>query len=197
MEDPHVIVKISLALIEEWWTSKPDPRQSHVRASEHWLPPSPGWVKANVDGAFSSASRNGGSGIVLRDHHGGFRAAACRFLTDVPDPERAELLACKHALDLAAEQGVDKVWVETDCLSAVTKIKGVDKDRSGHGPLVEAIKDQLKGFSDYSVNHVRRSGNGLAHSLAKEGCENKCNRSWVEVPPYFIVDLLASECAVN
>jgi hypothetical protein len=55
----------------------------------------------------------------------------------------------------------------------------------------------LKGFSDYSVNHVCRSGNGLAHSLAKDSCENKCNRSWVDVSPYFIVDLLASKCVVN
>ena len=44
-----------------------------------------------------------------------FNAGACHFFPSVSDPERAELLACRGALELAREMGVDKVALETDC----------------------------------------------------------------------------------
>ena len=53
----------------------------------------------------------------------------------------------------------------------------------------------LKGFGDSSVRHVRRSCNGVAHRLAKEGCENKTCNSWVGSPPNWVVNCLASDIA--
>jgi hypothetical protein len=66
--------------------------------------------------------------------------------------------------------------LEMDCLPAVAKLKGTKMNRSIHGPLIEEIKFLLKGFTEVSVKDVRRCGNMIAHSLAKESCENKCNR---------------------
>jgi hypothetical protein len=117
-------------------------------------------------------------------------------LTSVPDPERAEIIACKRALELAREMEVTKVCLESNCLGAVSKIQNFERDRSIHGPLIEEVKELLRGFSDHLVKHVRRSCNGVAHILAREGCMNKsCNR-WVVVPPGQIIDMLASEGAV-
>jgi ribonuclease HI len=114
----------------------------------------------------------------------------------VTDPERAELLACQRAVKLALEAGVRRLLLETDSASAVTKIGGRDKDRSVHGPLFEDIKDFLQGFAEFSVRHVRRSGNEIAHLLAKDGCDNKRCMSWFsEPPPSYIVDGLALDCA--
>jgi ribonuclease HI len=137
----------------------------------------------------------GGCGVVLRDHHGGFLSGACRCLQSVSDPERAELLACKLALELAQQEGVSKIVLETDCLSAAAKIRNEEKDRSPHGPLVEQIKSLLKSFQAHSVKHVRHSGNGVAHCLAKFSCVNNVCNTWLEVPPEMIVTLLAAECA--
>jgi hypothetical protein len=67
-------------------------------------------------------------------------------------------------------------------------------DRSSHGTLVEDIKETLKDFSGFSVKHVRRSANGVAHLLAKLGCENKLCKVWVN-PPDSVVSTLALECA--
>jgi hypothetical protein len=47
-----------------------------------------------------------------------------------------------------------------------------------HGALIENIKFLLKGFTDFSIKHVCRSHNRIAHFVADEGCENKCNKSW-------------------
>jgi hypothetical protein len=84
--------------------------------------------------------------------------------------------------------------LESDCLGAVSKLRGTAKDRSVHGPLVEDIKSLLRSFEDHSIRHVRRSGNGAAHLLAKYGCKNKMCKVWVN-PPDLIVSTLAAECA--
>jgi ribonuclease HI len=68
---------------------------------------------------------------------------ASRFFPSASDPEGAELLACKMALELAKEAGVSKIMVETDCKGMVTKLNSGDVDRSVHGPVVEDIKFHL------------------------------------------------------
>jgi hypothetical protein len=110
----------------------------------------------------------------------------------VTDPERAELLVCHHAVNLAKELGLMKIALETDCTVVVAKLR--DKNRSIHGTLVEEIKASLGELDDFRVLHVRRSGNLVAHKLAKDGCMNKCcNRwvSWVESLPDFVLNLAA------
>jgi ribonuclease HI len=192
--NPMQIVSKSLFLLNEWHESKPSPNASAGKVVERWTPPDEGWYKANVDGASSMDRGHGGCGVVLRDHHGGFIQGASHFLNSVTDAERAELHACKEALKLALEKGSRKISLESDCMGAVSKLRGAVKDRSVHGPLVEDIKSLLRSFEDYSVRHVRRSGNGVAHLLAKYGCENKISRVWVN-PPDWIVSTLAVECA--
>jgi ribonuclease HI len=191
---PQDIVRRSLALLEEWVGVHGKQEHPSIKVREQWNPPEEGWIKANVDGAFSSDRSCGGCGVVLRDHHGGFRGGATHFFTHVSDPERAELLACKQALLLAKEKGVVRVCLESDCLGAVAKLRSTEVDRSSHGPLVEDIKETLKDFSGFSVRHVRRSANGVVHLLAKLGCKNKLCKVWVN-PPDSVVSTLALECA--
>jgi hypothetical protein len=67
-------------------------------------------------------------------------------------------------------------------------------DRSIHGLLIEDVKDLLDGFDDHHhLVHVKHFFNEVAHMLAKDGCENKVCKTWLEVPPRYIVDLLASD----
>jgi ribonuclease HI len=195
VEDPDAIARRSLYLVEEWRNLKSVPPTRRLRSVEHWLPPEDGWCKANADGSFRMSSGAGGTGVVLRDHRGGFLAAECHFLPSVSDPERAELIACKRALELTKRQGWEKVCLETDCLGVITKLRSKEMDRSVHGPLVEEVKFLLKGFVEHLVRHARRSCNGVAHLLAKQGCENNLCNSWLVSPPDFVVELLASECA--
>jgi ribonuclease HI len=194
--DPRQIAQRSIYLVEEWRASREQLKPVAPRAVEHWLPPDGGWHKVNADGAYSAESHTGGCGVVLRNHHGEFIAGASHFLTSVSDPERAEIIACKRAVELARNVGVTKVCLESDYLGAVSKIRNKDRDRSIHGPLIEEVKELLRGFSDHLVKHVRRSCNSVAHILAREGCLNKACNSWLVVPSRPIVDLLASEGAV-
>jgi ribonuclease HI len=193
---PHAIVQKSFFLIEEWQGIRPAGKSGSVQVTEHWLPPASGWTKLNADGAFSVKDGTGGCGVVMRNHDGVVLEGASHFFHLAADPERSELMACKQALAMARTKGLSKIVLETDCLGAVAKIRSNDVDRSIHGPLVEEIKSMLKDFADHSIRHVRRTGNKVAHCLARFGCENKCSEVWEGVPPDFLVTVLAPECAV-
>jgi ribonuclease HI len=99
----------------------------------------------------------------------------------VADAEGAELLACRRGLRLAHEAQVQRLVLETDNVRIVAKLQKVDQDRSFYGPLVEEIKNLLRGFDVSSVRAVRRSANEVAHIIAKLGCDNKICNSWFEV----------------
>ena len=49
----------------------------------------------------------------------------------------------------------------------------------------------LQNLVESSINHVCRSCN----EKEKGGWENKLHKTWQGVPPRYIVNLLASECA--
>jgi ribonuclease HI len=196
IEDPEATARRVLALQEEWTSLNVSPAKQARGGEEKWVPPKDGWHKVNSDGAFSSALGHGGGGVIVRDHHGVALAGACHFFPQVIDPERAELLACRCALQLAKDVGVRRLVLENDCAGAVGKLNQASLDRSGHGPLVEEIKALLGGFEKSSVIHVRRRCNGIAHYLAKEGRNNKYSKTWLGVFPVDVMNLLALDSGV-
>uniref|UniRef100_A0A8R7V9A0 RNase H type-1 domain-containing protein n=1 Tax=Triticum urartu TaxID=4572 RepID=A0A8R7V9A0_TRIUA len=62
------------------------------------------------------------------------------FFPSTHDAEAAELLACRRALILARELNIQKVILETDSQSALSKIKNEQRDFSVHGQLVQDVK---------------------------------------------------------
>jgi ribonuclease HI len=195
IEDPGMIARRTLKLVEEWHGLNNSSATVAPRNGEHWLPPEEGWLKVNADGAFHASSGVGGCGAVLRNHHGDFVAGTSHFLPRALDPEQAELQACKCALTLAKEHNIDRVHLESDCLGVVAKLRSSDFDRSVHGQLIQEVKSLLWSFAEHRIRHVRRSCNGVAHSLAKYGCVNNVCMVWVGTPPDLIVNLVASEHA--
>jgi ribonuclease HI len=197
MQDPAVIVRKSIAAVEEWHSLRTRPTATATRPITRWQVPPEGWCKVNTDGAYRSAEGNAGGGVVVRDHHGGFLAGACHFFTNVADAEGAELHACRQGLLLARRLQVPKVVLETDSSVVVSKLVQEDMDRSFYGPLIEEIKELLRGFDEGMAQVVRRTANSAAHSLAKEGCENNVSRVWLGVPPALIVNVLNLDISVS
>ena len=83
---------------------------------------------------------------MLRDHNGGFRAAACSFVDRAPSAEMVEVEACKRAIQLASEANVQNLPVKMDCLGVVAAINKSEQDLSILGPSVEEIKQMLNQF---------------------------------------------------
>ena len=72
-----------------------------------------------------------------------------------------------RAIQRAADLGVQSVILETDASMVAQAVKSVDYDRCSAGGLIWELKDLLaSNFVSYAVNHIPRSCNVVADSLA-------------------------------
>lgn len=143
---------------------------NNIRCSsiESWCPPPVGMVKINID-AGKLGDQGYGLGAVFRDHCGKvFFAAACPSFIQV-QVVGAEILAARWALQLAVENGVQKIYLELDSQQAVTLLNQQVTPRNNLGLIIDDVKLLLSRFSFWSCNHIRRKGNKLAHYMAKLG----------------------------
>jgi hypothetical protein len=79
IDDPEVIAKRSVHLLEEWRNIQSPKATRQPKPRDRWTPPAMGWIKINVDGAMAKNSEKGDGGVVVRDHDGRFLAGACHF----------------------------------------------------------------------------------------------------------------------
>ena len=121
----------------------------------------------NVDGAISSATGNGGGGVIVRDHTGAFRGTLTQLFPNKTKPEIVELLACRKALEFGRELGIQRIHVEMDCKEAVSMINSAPRNLSVAGPIVEDIKELMQGWTGCKITWRRRTANRAAHVLAK------------------------------
>jgi ribonuclease HI len=64
----------------------------------------------------------GGGSVVICDQNASYDSGACHFFPYHFDVEGAELLACRHGLDLASDMQLEKVILETDSIVVVAKL---------------------------------------------------------------------------
>jgi hypothetical protein len=96
--------------------------------------------------------------VVIRDHTGLVKAAAARWL-----------VAAKEGLELAAENGYDKVILEVDCSGLETLLDDDDDDdgmRSAIGGVCFDITELGRSFVDFHVAWVRKEANSVAYCCA-------------------------------
>lgn len=137
-------------------------------AAVNWEPPSCPNIKVNVDAAVPRNRQCARLGIVARDFSGNIVAWRHRRIDYVTCPEAAETLEMTYGVDLAIEKGWRNVIFEADCLSVVRAINSRIPCLSLAGNFIEAIKAKVNLFDYVSFQHVMRSGNVLAHSLAQD-----------------------------
>jgi ribonuclease HI len=196
IENPESIALRAIKLMEEWHGLN-DTKPTKVQApKERWIPPAEGWVKVNSDGAMAKSVLNAGGGVVIRDHDGRFLAGSSHFFPSLSDPEEAELRACEQGLMLVKQLNIPKVVLEMDSSVLVTKLCSDQRDRSRHGPRIEKLKRAAGEIEDCVIKWARRSANGVAHKLAKEGCGLGSNRIWFNLFPACIEGELARDLVV-
>ena len=125
---------------------------------------------------------------LLRDRTGAFRGAVCHRLQS----EFSEILACRMRVQLAAESHVQKLHVELDNRTVVGTLNAREKNLAAVGPVTKEIKAMLKNFQDTKISLARRSVNGAAHGLAREGVCRELNNVWTDDPPDCILQIVAS-----
>ena len=193
----HEIMNSVFAHMREWREIHPRKTGAPVRLEPQcWEPPDEGWVKVNSDGAVSKCGVKGGGGAVLRDHNGAFLAATCHYYPNIVDPEAIEVLACRRALQLAADINATRVHLELDAQAVVNMLKHSARNLSANGPWIEEVKALLGSFVEYKISWVRRSANIAAHKLAKVGVGDELCKVWLGVPPDFVLSVIADDIPV-
>jgi hypothetical protein len=77
-----------------------------------WVPPSPGLVKLNTDGAYTDG--HAGAGMVLRDSEGTIIFSACRALFNCRNALESELCAVMEGLSSAIMRTDLPIAMEVD-----------------------------------------------------------------------------------
>jgi hypothetical protein len=98
IQSPELTAGRILTLTEEWRNLKTAKPRQQSSGEGRWFPLENGWHKVNADGAYEATTGTGGGGVIVRNHHGDPVAGVSYFFTHVSDPERAELLACRQAV---------------------------------------------------------------------------------------------------
>ena len=122
----------------------------------------------NFDGAIFKEMGAIGLGVVIRDFKGIVIGALAEQISLPNFVATVEALACKRAVLFTKEMSIFKATFKGD----VETVTNVLKDGgSNHPKFSHVINDSLVLASDFcfcSFSHVRRSGNSVAHFLARK-----------------------------
>ena len=64
---------------------------------------------------------------------------------------------------------------------------------SALGPVIEEVKMMLQAREQWKISWVRRSANGAAHALAREGVSSELCKVWLHEPPDCILQVVSDE----
>ena len=71
----------------QFYRSKPKASSTRLR-SVKWRNPPIGWLKINIDGAFSASEQMGSIGVIIRDNDGNCVGGKCARVRNVSSPEQ-------------------------------------------------------------------------------------------------------------
>ncbi|XP_019179600.1 PREDICTED: uncharacterized protein LOC109174819 [Ipomoea nil] len=144
-------------------------------------------LHCNVDAAM--AENVVGYGAVIRDYAGQFVAACSANLSCEPIPYLAESLAVREMLLWLKSRSIQEVLIESDCQSFCTSFNSQLLDLSYVGLIVKQCQSIARDMGNVRVRHVRRSGNHVAHALARATVSLSVLGVWNDHPPHCIAHL--------
>lgn len=191
--EPGAAARYISTLLENLAMLKTTAKPGHVVVRARWQLPEEGWVKVNIDAAFDSA------GVVIRDHSGQVLAGAARWFDCLPDALTAEAMSAREGLELAIENGYDKVILEVDCSNLKALLEDQGGVRSAIGGLCFDISELSREFRDFKIFWCSRGANSVAHRCAQMVSATERSVFWLDYFPVWLLELAAEDCkpAVN
>ncbi|CAN1163981.1 hypothetical protein LINPERHAP2_LOCUS25312 [Linum perenne] len=132
-----------------------------------WHPPTGNTLKCNTDTTTFAELGLIGLGACLRNNQGhlvGFRMNSKRGGFSIAEGEDFSLL---EALKWAQQQDLHDVLFESDAKAIVDSLKSNDTNYIELGDLMKECKSILTSCPNFVVTHIGRSGNSVAHLLAR------------------------------
>ncbi|XP_057720352.1 uncharacterized protein LOC130934843 [Arachis stenosperma] len=156
-------------------------------SSERWNCPPTNTIKINVD---ASTSENGlvGIGIVARDNFGAILMASTWKGDLSLNSQEAEALACLMGLEKAQQCCFFDVIVENDNIEVIQSLRLNKRQNNYFESFIVDCFNLVTSLRSVKFSHVKRSGNRVAHELAKIALTNP-NEVWMEDAPSNICNL--------
>ena len=163
---------------------------------ESWRPPEEGWVKVNVDGAYSRGMNKRACGGLIRDSNGKFLKGFIHPLED-GDELTAELWACFIGLMTVRTLGVQQVWLETDSTECLDLLQMEQGGNHRDTRIITEVRKLLQMDWRTKLTYIPRSGNSAADFLAKKGLETGLGHHEICEPSTELRVVLCSDCNGN
>ncbi|XP_012843177.1 PREDICTED: uncharacterized protein LOC105963331 [Erythranthe guttata] len=136
-----------------------------------WLPPDPGWVKLNTDGARRASTQIAAIGGIIRGSDADAILAFHERIS-VSSSIAAELAALASGLRFVIQRQFTRVWIELDAEVTVRLLLHTDKGHWSLQSFLTAIRNSLSTL-EYRIIHIYREGNTVADVLANLGCQTE------------------------
>ncbi|XP_065637085.1 uncharacterized protein LOC136070709 [Quercus suber] len=137
----------------------------------------------NFDAAVFSDISASGVGVIIRNGNGLVMAALSARGPTVMDSDEAEVLACRRGLEFALEAGFGDLIVEGDNLNVMRAVVSNRSDWSRLGNLVDDVRHLAGRLRLVDFQCIRRSADGVAHSLARFARNISEECAWLEDTP--------------
>jgi ribonuclease HI len=147
-----------------------------------WSPPPKAYLKLNVDAHLSSDGHLG-LGLVLRDEDGRIVGASTKAQPGSGNMELSETLGLVEALRMIEMLKLRSVIIEMDAATIVRAIQAKSYPRNHWGQMAQQCARVIDEDETLSICWVSRTGNEMAHVLARWALSEP-NRLWTEnFPP--------------
>ncbi|XWS24889.1 hypothetical protein CRYUN_Cryun27aG0023800 [Craigia yunnanensis] len=131
-----------------------------------WIPPDTNFLKMNVDVSYSAGNKEARLGMVVRDNTGVILLYVMTKVAGMESHLHAELKAIPFGFEMAFNNPLLSLGIDSDSLLAIQEIKKQNENFFVWECIISDIIGLAMECSSCSFNHVRRSANGLAHSLS-------------------------------
>ncbi|KAK2997532.1 hypothetical protein RJ639_023216 [Escallonia herrerae] len=129
-----------------------------------------------------------GLGAVVRDLSG-----MSKRVNDMTCPMTAEALTALVGSKLAQKLECQRLSIEGDAADIISAPKSRETNLSKIGHIVDDIKKLVDSFQGVQISQIKRTGNNVAHSFAKEALFVHDMRYWRDVAPDFVVSILLKD----
>nr|GMD09005.1 putative ribonuclease H protein [Ipomoea batatas] len=147
-----------------------------------WERPEVGWTKLNFDGSCKCKTGKSSIGGVFRNHEAEFLLGYAESIGK-SNSTVAELAALRRGLELVAENGWTRLWLEGDSKSLVDVVRRKKRVRCEESQRhLDRINVIIPELEKCVVGHVFREGNRAADKLAQIGHNLRSPQVWHRAP---------------
>ena len=132
-------------------------------------------------------------GVIIRDVNGAIIGALSMRIPLPHSVATTEALACRRAVQFAAEIELHEVTFEGDAAVVINAISAGATEHASYGHIIGDILAQAAFFSSFEFCYVNRSCNRVADLLAKRAKSGLDLQVWLEDCPQDVAILVLDD----